>query len=221
VTATIQLVIPKEAFQPTPPPKQPSALELVVQLVKAAAWPVLALVVILSIRAPLIRSANLLPKMLEQSTSAKVSAGGLSIEIQRAATAAGIPQLGELIRGLSPEAVELLLDTGKRRQGYVGSSREREYTFPSAADKKVLLELKEKGLLAFEMPFEEYEAFVSHLALEPAPGSWGERVGLRATRPLTEEEVRKLRQQTYFLTDRGKKAYDLVLDAVKRELRAS
>ncbi len=73
-------------------------------------------------RSPLTKIADQLPEKVAEAN--KVTAGGLSFEIEKTAQKTGDPQLATLIGGLSRNAVEMLLRIGK-------NNAPRPVAFPS------------------------------------------------------------------------------------------
>jgi len=221
--ALVTLVTPKESSG-KPENLKLKYFELTVSLIKAAAWPVLILFVLWWLRAPIRTIAHKLPQMIEHADSVKLSAGtgGLAVELQRAAQAAareaGRPELAERIGDLSPAAIAELIRQNVSSQIIVGTGIEpNTYTFPTDEEYKVIFELEKKGLLKFgPMTFEQFEAFIKQLPLKPE-GLLGERQSYRASRPLTPDEERKLKEQYYRLTDGGEQVYKFIVNSIIQE----
>lgn len=106
-------------------------------LAKALAWPVVALFAFASVCTPvktlLERAGDVL------AASSKVSVGTFSVEVQKAATSAGDPELGRLIRGLSSSAIRALLGVG-----------ESAYESSASNEHAGLDELERAGLLRYD-----------------------------------------------------------------------
>lgn len=81
---------------------------LIVDVPKALAWPLFAFVVLAIFAGPL----RTLLERVGDAAESKVSIGWFSVELQRAATSAGDPELGQLIKGLGGDAIRVLLETG-------------------------------------------------------------------------------------------------------------
>ncbi len=218
IPATITLVLP-----PAPEPISSSRLnvrhvEAFVSLMKVIIWPLVILFFFWMLYAPLIRMIGILPDKLLAST--KVSVGSLSFEIQQSARAAGSPELAQLISGLSPLAIEQLLNTARSRQQLAGRGGEpQSYTMPSAVEMGAVRELEKKGLLQFERPPDEFDRFLKSLPLDEDNVIGGERIWYRARRPLTSSEETELTDQVYYLTESGKRVFDLIIAAVSQELQ--
>jgi vacuolar-type H+-ATPase subunit I/STV1 len=92
---------------------------------------------------------------------------------------------------------------------------------PDEEHKNTLAELEKAGLITFTEPRAEFDKFIAGLQLENAHPDFKESKSYKATRPLTEEEKRRLKSEEYQLTDQGKKAYALIIEGVKQSLNKS
>lgn len=206
------------------PNTQPALLLRVLQLLgtllKTLAWPTFAFVLFFYLREPMLNIAKRIPDMLAKSS--KVSIGTLSFELREQAQAIGAPQFADLIQGLSPAAIEQLLRIGRSSSMLVGSGEnESEYFLPSERAMAALLELDEKGLLHWEIPRKEFEAMVEHIPHEKGRDLDWDMTPLVPKRPITSEEQRKLKSQSYRLSEKGLKALDLIIASVANQLKAA
>jgi len=121
-------------------------IDRIVALTKAFAWPLLCLSLFMYLRHPIIAVASQMPTIISQSS--KLSVGTLSFEIRERADATGNRELGALIEGLSPEAVEDLLKIGRNSWIQLISREERRgrdrYFFPTEKRLRSLIELVER-----------------------------------------------------------------------------
>ena len=107
--------------------------------------------------------------------------------------------------------------------GLVGSilGRTNAYTIPLNARLAALQELESTGFLQFRIPLGEWQKYVEGLPLhedESLKVSYGRTVV--ATPPLTLEQDRKLDEQSYQLTPKGKQAVEAIVKAVGEQLKA-
>ena len=188
--------------------------EAFVALVKALAWPLLILYLFAVLRVPLTKTIELLPQKFSEST--KFSVGSLSFEIQQSAEARGNPELGKLIGGLSPKAVETLLKIGKTTTSLVSYSPDSQtYYLLDDQEMDALSELDNKNIVEFiGMPFDEFRRFLENLHLKKQEN----RLGFNPTRRLTVQEEDALKKQNYRLTEEGQKAFDLIIQVVSQQL---
>jgi hypothetical protein len=219
----ITIVMPKEAGGKTENPRL-KYFELTVSLIKAGAWPLLALIVLWSLRVPIGTIAHKLPDMIASADSVKFSAGtaGVAVELQRAAQAAaraaGRPELAQSIGDLSPAAIAELIRENMSRQIIVGNGAQPQlYTLPTDEQFKVIFELEKKGLVEFgPLPLEQFDSFVKNPPFQVEDTS-GERKVYRATRPLTPAEELKLNAEYYRLTKAGEQVYHYIVDSIIQE----
>ncbi|MDQ2854886.1 MAG: hypothetical protein M3R68_01040 [Acidobacteriota bacterium] len=221
--AEVTLVTPKESTG-KPENLRLKYFELSVSLIKAAAWPLLALIVLWWLRAPISAITQRLPDMIEHADSVKLSAGtgGVAVELQRAAQAAaraaGRPELAERMGDLSPAAIAELIRANTSRMMIVGTGFEaNSYSLPSEEQLKVAMELEKKGLVEFgPMPYDQFDAYLKQLPLKVDERP-GDRKLYRATRPLTPIEDQKLKEEYYRLTKNGEQVYKFIVDSIIHE----
>ncbi len=127
---------------------------------------------------------------------------------------AGDPELGNLIRGLSSTAIRILLATGDSAVQLLSTSNTGEYLTPSPDERAALDQLQSAGLLKYTVAVPEFEKSVSLLLKKT--GSHG----YVPVRSLSDGEKKALERQAYELTERGRKSWSLIVDAVGRQARA-
>lgn len=223
---TIVVVRATIVSEPTSTPVKPARvqafLSLLVELLKAAAWPLLAFAFFLIFRAPISRTIALVPDKLEKAYKGNI--GSLSWEIRQRAQEQGGSELAARVGTLSPGAVEELIKTPRDGvMGFVSSflGRTNAYTIPSETRLAAFRELESAQFLQFRTPLGEWLEFVKGLPLQEDKSvkvSYGRTVV--ATRPLTPEQYRKLDEQSYQLTPKGKQAVDAIVKAIGEQLKA-
>lgn len=173
-----------------------------------------------SLHGPLLKAADAVAERLSKAT--KFSAWKFSFEVEQAAAAIGYPQLGKLIGGLSPEALEKLMNTAHVSYSWAGRSAHPEIiTLPGETETRVLEELRAKKLLAFSKDPVAYRQFVAGLPLAPLEYGAADRREYRLNRPPTPQEQQRLEAQTYSLIPLGLKAFDLIVQVIRSGLEES
>jgi hypothetical protein len=97
---------------------------------------------------------------------------------------------------------------------------------PSKDTLDAMNELKEKQMLIFSMPMEQYMKSIVDLGFDTTTKESpqelvqaGPLISYSAGRKLTDADVKALNQQQYMLSAKGKKAFRLVVDAVTKNLK--
>lgn len=85
--------------------------ELSVELTKALAWPLLAVVVLASFWSPLQRTADLVPALVGRSDT--ITIAGLSLKISQNLHSQASPEVREVLAHLSKAGVERILEMGE------------------------------------------------------------------------------------------------------------
>jgi hypothetical protein len=192
-----------------------------VDLAKGIAWPVFALIVFVIVSYPLVQTLNKLPDRFSQLS--KLSVGDLSFEIQLLASQQGLEELGKTIGELSPEAVEVLLNRGAGRMRLIGESADPTlgktyYSLPNEYTMNALYELETKKLLEFTIPMQEYYELMGRLGLEKIPNEYKPYLNQYvATRMLTDDELKLLKSQDYYLSELGINAFEIITKAVTEQ----
>jgi len=146
--------------------------------------------------------------------------------VSEASVAAGATRFGKgagINPKFSPRAVEELLKIQPDGAWAYTSTNDAfdNIYIPYEEQKNTLAELEKAGLITFTEPRDEFDKFIAGLQLENTHPDVKGSKSYRATRPLTEEEKRRLRSEEYRLTDQGKKAYALIIEGVKQSLNKS
>jgi hypothetical protein len=185
-----------------------------VVLLSALAWPVAVLALFYLLHPQLVPILEVIPKKLAESTT--VSVGSLSLQIEKKAEASGTPELADLITGLSQAAVEKLLETGKSSFALVSNEDGTDYYYlPLRADVAALRELARKRLLKFDVPWAEFET-----ALAAANLAFGQGLGSevqRVQRKLSAAQKALVTKQSYALSEKGERAFDLIVRSVGQQ----
>ena len=82
--------------------------ELVVELIRALAWPTIAGLLLFSFWQPLQLTANLLPTIIDRSDS--ITIAGLSLKVGRELRSEAPPEVRAALAGLSLAGIEMLLN---------------------------------------------------------------------------------------------------------------
>lgn len=198
-------------------------LETFASIIKTVTLPLVLLFLFFEFRSPLSDIARLLPQKIDQAY--KVSAGGLSIEIERSAKASGNPELAKLIDGLSRNALEILLRSSKNESSIMSTSPGASpgqvvYNIPHTAEIAALQELETNGLIEPGKPISEwYEEVKQKLALKNNYGTYDAYVALKGKAKLDEESEKSLWAARYKLSELGEKSVDLIIRSVTEELQ--
>lgn len=113
--------------------------ELVIEAFRAIAWPVVVLVIVFSMFAPLKKTIELVPELLSQST--KITIAGVSVELNQRLSDQVSPRLKRALENLSPEAIRIMISSRK------------SMVFGTAEDAKnpALFELEKAGLITIKL----------------------------------------------------------------------
>lgn len=193
--------------------------ESIISSLKVIAWPLVIIILVASFWNPIYNTIAQLPNLI--SSASKISVGPFTLEMERVAKAIGNESLGQLMGGLSPRAIELLIETGGARYILVGTDKgpnNNMITLPNEIDIEALKELNNKELLEFNEPLEEFLVFFQSLGLIQDTSISASARYYKTSRPLTKEEINRLEDQMYFLTDLGKEAFDLVVRTISSYL---
>lgn len=185
----------------------------ITQLVKALAWPVLILYVFLRFQGPLSETVDLLPDTLRHAS--KISAGGLTLEIEQKAQEKG-NDIANALRGLSTEARKLLLQVGDSYWHKWGKDTHGDMVTYTASRTKALRELTQRKLMDYRPESHDtFDAWVRTLGPISTFESGGEPAErLTPSRPLSSDEEKRLQDQQFYLSPLGKKAYNVILEVV-------
>jgi hypothetical protein len=199
-------------------------LEAVAGIIKTLTWPLVILFLFFQFRDPLGQIAQLLPTKLEQAS--KVSAGGLTLEIEKTARAAGNPELSRLIGGLSRRALEILLRTSRTESSSLASTSQTEgeamirYNLPSGQELEAMHELERKKLLDFGTPLDNWMSKLKReLVLQSGGGRSETYVASQGRNKLDENSAKLLWSAHYKHSELGAKAVELIIQSVSAELQ--
>jgi hypothetical protein len=199
--------------------------KLVLDYVRALAWPLVLLILLAVYRPPLGRMAQSVAAKIESAD--KLSVGSFSVEVAEQARAVGNASLATSIGSLSTLAVEELMRTP--RDGVMilvstSSSEARlEFGLPSEERYAALTELVEKGFLSWRLAPTTFDRLVERV-LTPSPTSRNQRGEQRRwlvpMGALSSADSSSIARQGYELTDTGRKAAEAITLAVAAQLKA-
>jgi hypothetical protein len=221
-TGTVTLVTPE-----APTSSNTHRHEPWITLVKAIAWPVVALIVLWTFHDPAIKMVNQLADAIFYSASTRFGLGSFTFEMQQEAVSQGIPAVGFVIGHLSPPAVEVLLQSGGNPVGLVGEDQHRDAcTLPSTNRLNSISELEKQGLVTLTpLPLQEFQTLLNGLPLKklsplgkPSADSWTEYAPCSS---LSADHAKELRDEMYRPTEMGKRAFGLIVASVASQLRGA
>ena len=188
-------------------------MEAVAAMVKALTAPVVLVIVGLAFFDPISQIVHMLPAKFRDAD--KFSAAGLTLEIERKASAAGNPKLAELVGDLSRTAITTLLRTTGRR-GILSYSNQtdgsRFFYLPDQAQIKAMEELERKGLLECAPSISVWEAQMLPLF---------EKATDRDAYVLKNKDNNERHDASCGLSPAGIAASELVIDAVAQQISSS
>ncbi len=203
-------------------------LRTVVEFAKVLAWPIFAFVMVVWLHEPIFAIIKLIPEQLGAAN--EVTIASFTVKIDRNAKAHGKPQLAAILTGLSPDAVEQLMKTGRANSiGLLSTTRGRtppEHSTPNDRDLSVLGELERAGLIQVVRFSENGREQVTDLAsftklASSMPGAsrttYDESNGWRF--PVS-PQAEALAEFQYRLTDNGRVAFDSIIKSVAEQLRS-
>ena len=194
--------------------------KLVIEGVRALAWPVLVAVVLVVFNKPLREVVESFSTKFSQAN--KVSIGSLSLEVEAKAREAGNPELGRQVGSLTAQAVQQLLRTPVSGDMILLSTSEyqgkREYGLPSPEVMTALKELEKKEFLRFRKPLDPFLSELRRLPRSDTDRHDPERVWYLSSVAANTSDDRRFRDQGYSLTDKGKQAVDTIVRAVASQL---
>jgi len=200
---------------------QPNTLEiakLIVELVRAMAWPMLALLVLILFYKPIRLAITGIAEKF--GTANKLTFGSLSIEIANKARELGDPVLAAGIGALSPVAIEQLLRAptsgSKSLLAWAHLESARGLYLPPPPEISALAELETRGLVVFTTPLKPFVEQIRNLPLVTA-ASTSDLVGYLSPYPPDSDEERALFRQTFTLTKSGLNAVEAIIRAVSSQ----
>ena len=189
-----------------------SYIELLSKLLGLLTWQVIVLIAIIMFYSPIKQMADLLPVKFARSN--EINVGVLSLKIQEEAIASGNEELATIINGLSQDAIKWLLNLGNGSYRVIGSDDGntgivKNYYLPRHYP--IWKELEDRGLVQSDVNLSDFEKFF--FSLEPI--DVGEPYGyLVPVNSLTQEQNDKLLDNSVKLSDTGKRAYEIIINAV-------
>lgn len=117
--------------------------EVTVSLIKAVVWPIVALYFFLVLRGPIIATVEQLPNLASKTSN--ITIAGVTLEIDQRLRAEAPLDLRNALAGLSPDALKLLVRTGKATH-YSRTSIE-----PFLEEEAALKELADTGLIDLQI----------------------------------------------------------------------
>ena len=194
--------------------------KLLVGLTGALAWPTLVAIAVVYFRKPIRAVVEGLPRKFSEAK--KLSIGSLSLEIEAKAREVGQPELAAQVGSLSAGAVQQLLRTPRTGDMILVSTgnylNKREYGLPHQDVLDSLQELEAKGFLKLKMPLLPYVQGVRRLPSSNADRTVSERDWHLSPYDADSAEDKRIREQGYSLTDRGRQAVDTIVKAVAEQL---
>ena len=202
--------------------QRPRALALVVELLRAVAWPLLTLGFVLMFYAPIRRMIELVPAKLDKADKANI--GYLSWEIRQRVRQQGGTELARTVGALSPAAVEELIRIPRHGMmglpgSYSGPNGATGYVIPSSVRLNAFRELQSAQLIKFAKPFDDWLNYLAVLPVreEKADPNDGERT-MVLEMPLTPQQEEGVRQ-SYELTPKGEQAVQAIVGVIGEQLR--
>lgn len=195
-----------------------------------AGWPVFGLVFLLLFYKPLSAAINAMPDKVKRAE--EMSAFGISLKatIQKEAEKVGSLELSETLPALPPAAVELLLRSDRERNTMTsyspGATGITRVWFPAEQKLTTLEELEAKELIQIIRDFDneqsvktaraEFEKFKKQYPGRETPASRSDATEWELSPP-REVDVPNF---AWKLTDLGKKAVDVIVNAVSTQLNS-
>jgi hypothetical protein len=143
------------------------------------------------------------------SHSSKLSVGSVSLEIQNALSNAGDTALAYKLKGISESEFTTLLDLESGSHYWFGiSDNKKEVWLPPPDTINAWLDLKRRGLVDLSVPPDEFEKVISSFKFSSQLASASV---VQLPKPLTDEQVQKLRAQTVKVNDEGEKVVHAAL----------
>lgn len=197
-----------------PDAQNKKTFEIVVDLIKAISWPLLLVILVLCYRDSIGRIADELPELFSHAREVKV--GSVSFTVEQEAQYSN-PKLAEALKGLSPEARKILLQTSLNTTHILWSKTTHDSKvsyYDAWADRDgALKELAKRNLIQFKEDPNSFAKFIKDIGLQKAGNESNEYT---ATRAISSDEEQRLLAQGFFLSDLGKQAYNLIIDVVVR-----
>ncbi len=216
-----------------------SNFENVNDLLKAALWPIIAVIVFFSYKDDIGKVIGIIPKKFEDSS--KITMGSITLEIEKTARSSGNAELGKIIKNLSERGISKLLTLGQSSHMVMYNTANshggpEEHNFKTPSDMDVLLELEKNGLLTGDGSVEEFFDFVKSLdhttevVYAYPDGTESQSSSDDAFRVerlkiehaiLSKQQYKKLDDYTVRLSDDGRKAFEIVIKVIADQIKAT
>lgn len=197
-----------------------------IKLLQPIAWPIVALVVLFSLRQPILSKL---------SEAEQLSVGSFSLKVHERAQMSGNPELANYISGLSQRAIELLMDTGSKLMSAVAKDEKGDPKSLYLND-LAYIELDEKGLLSGPEPYAQFikwaESLPGNTSILYITGD-GHMTRMRPDEPyevyeyiefktgeLSEDDKQRLLRAKVTLNDKGMRVWRLIARVVAEQLSA-
>ncbi|MEO1469769.1 MAG: hypothetical protein AAFV86_11980 [Pseudomonadota bacterium] len=196
----------------------------VFDLLRTLVWPVFLVAVFIRFEEPIERSIRLVPNLL--ASAEKVSAVGIEIQLSRAARDRGESALAVEIGELSGAAVELLLESEGGRRGIYSytryDDRRKKFNMPPPETLDAYEELASKGLVEVSGDLQALRDGIDARMRRIDDRSDDGRLAyeLRDSRIGEDVDLPDEMRVSAGLTDRGREAKSLLIEAMVRELAA-
>lgn len=208
-------------------------IERISVIIKSLVLPGIFIFIIIQFHEPLGKIAHMLPIKLDHAN--KVSAGGLSFEIEKSAKAEGNPELSKLINGLSRRALQILLETPVSSSKYnvetwrvlagtaiTNGEAMIHYEIPSESEINAFKELESAHLLVFNRPIDQWISDVDKiLKLSYHSENFDSYVTENGQPEVDKEGMQLLESFKYKHSHLGKKAVNMIIHSVSNELHNS
>lgn len=202
----------------TPPAGLLASLEAIANLVRALTTPVIAIVVAVAFYDPLVQIVRLLPEKFRDAD--KFSAAGLTLEIQKTATAQGNPQLAQLLGELSRPTLRYLLKISDRDgRGFLSWNPAPTFRLylPVQSQVSAAEELQRRGLYDCDKPIATWWKGLESL-LEPLGDPHMRAFKLKVPREGGPPDSASEFDNVCRLSDTGRLAYELIVEAVAQQI---
>lgn len=195
-------------------------------LLSKMAWPLVALIFLISLRQPIVSKL---------SEAEQLSVGSFSVKVRERAQMAGNPELAEALSGLSQRAIELLMDTGDKQMAVVMRGKTKGQISLDLS-RRAYAELEAKGLLSGSESYGSFVAWAQSLPGNSAvlsitdTGLWIERPNepfvvaeqyLFEMDKLSANDERRLQEARFTLSDTGRRVWRLLGKVVSEQLTRS
>lgn len=199
--------------------------ENIIELIRVTMWPLIVIIVLIFFYSDV---KNLINK------SSKVSVGSFSMEIQREAQDQGSAKLGELIVNLNEKELKLLLSNAQ--VGIFGLIGRNNENFSLTENTVIWKNLEKSGLVEFNFNINEVENYLLKLGAKKEEWFFTEDgksstqikdqdhrvktyIYILPVKNVSASDQRQLESYNISLTDKGRKAIDIITNSVIEQLK--